>query len=249
MRDLSSSSKLRHVNTVFQPSRFDILDFKQYFPRDEYNSLVKEFYDYTRGDTKTSKAQFIQRKLLGENVGNEIKSKISNTLRSLFQKVGLEVSRDVQPSKLFSPIVSEDLAGLSADAQAQKLVRQKTLDHKYKSEMLEKWKEYKAHKLSEYLLGSSPRTIDITPPEEWYRMNKDKFEEVMIQLKGADLLLELDRKDTVINPSRDHLAFEFFEKVIDLNGVIYGRENDQRDLEIYGNDGFEKGKNLNKNTF
>lgn len=222
------------------------MDFKQYFPKDEYNSLVKEFYDYTRGDSNTSKAQFIQRKILGEKVEDEIKSKVSNTLRSLFQKVGLQVSKDVQPSKLFGPIVTEDLAGLSSTSQNQKSARQKTLDSRFKSEMLEKWKEYKAHKLSEHVQGGIPRTIDITQSEDWYRMNKDKFEEVMNQFREADLLINFEKNDSTFKPSRDHLAFEFFEKVVDLNGYVYGKDENERDLEIYGDDGFDNGKKIDR---
>ena len=103
----------RHLNNVFRPPKFDIVDFKQYFDKEEYDTLVKEFYQYTRGESPQEKAQFVQKYILDSTPEAEIKQKISKNLRALYEQLGVEPGTEVSPSKLFGPIVPEGLAPLS----------------------------------------------------------------------------------------------------------------------------------------
>lgn len=113
-RNQMKHDRNKHLNTVFQAPRFDIIDFKEYFKQEEYDSLVKDFIDYTRGTTKEEKAAFIQHTLLGNDTQQLAKSKVSNNLRALFKKLGLETNRNVDASKLFDKLVTESFASMSS---------------------------------------------------------------------------------------------------------------------------------------
>lgn len=73
-----------HISEVFIQPKFDIADFKKYYSKDEYDSLVREYYNFTRGATPEEKTQFLKEKLLGHKASEEAKKIIDEKLTSNF---------------------------------------------------------------------------------------------------------------------------------------------------------------------
>lgn len=71
-----------HISEVFIQPKFDVADFKKYFPKDEYESLVREYYNFTRGSTPEEKFEFLKEKLLGQKASEEAKKVIDEKLTS-----------------------------------------------------------------------------------------------------------------------------------------------------------------------
>ncbi len=108
-----------HTEGVFRPPKFDIIDFKNYMPQDEYESLIKMYYDYTRGNTDESKIDFLRENLLGHTIEKQIENKIDYKLRNLYEKLGYDIKDNVAPGELFGPITSEDFSSGSSYHNAQ----------------------------------------------------------------------------------------------------------------------------------
>lgn len=102
-----------HIQSVFQPPRFDITDFKTYMPENEYAALLKEYHTYTRGTDEKTKVDFLKSKLLGHDFNSELNQKISSKLRNLFTKMGVEVTKDALPSTVLGPIAPESISSLT----------------------------------------------------------------------------------------------------------------------------------------
>lgn len=102
-----------HLSQVFIQPKFDVADFKHYFPKDDYEALVREYYNYTRGTTRDEKVAFLKQKLLGAKVQNEAQRLISDKLAGLYDKVGIKPGQEAKVSQLFGPITPEEHASLS----------------------------------------------------------------------------------------------------------------------------------------
>ena len=237
-------NKSKHVNSVFQPPTFDIIDFKEYFPQDEYSALMKEYYEYTRGDTDKSKAEFIKTKLLGDTLESKVKHKISKNLGKLYKKLGLDADQSVAPSKLFGPIVPRELVDISETDIREKESRRKHFDDLYKEELVYSWNYYKKDKINDYLMKNPELTIDISRPLDFQNMTANDFGKAMEEVSEISSLIDLTdvHQPKEFKPSSDHVAFEFFDKVVDLSNFTYSDKQDKIDKEIFGDDGFEKGK-------
>lgn len=72
-----SIDSVDHVEQVFQPPSFDISNFKNYIPQEEYQELVSDFGKYVHGGNEEEKVAFVKSKLLGHNLDTDIKNAVS----------------------------------------------------------------------------------------------------------------------------------------------------------------------------
>ncbi len=65
----------------------------------------------------------------------------------------------------------------------------------------------------------------------------------MQEVSEISSLIDLvdNKSQSLYQPSSDHLAFEFFDKVVDLSDFEYTKYEDQLHKEIYGDDEFNRG--------
>lgn len=91
--------ELRNFN-IFASHHFDISDFRDYFPEDEYDKLRKEFDEFAKGTTDKEKEDFVRQKLLGHKIKRDVETEISETVRHMFLDNFEDYNRDIKPSKI-----------------------------------------------------------------------------------------------------------------------------------------------------
>lgn len=95
-----SFNEEEQINNIFQPPQFDISNFREYYPEHEYETMIKDFDEYTKGNTPLSKKNFVKRKLLGHKIKIDAKQKIKENLKDLFKTRTDDELQTDRPSEL-----------------------------------------------------------------------------------------------------------------------------------------------------
>lgn len=100
------------------------------------------------------------------------------------------------------------------------------------------------HKLNEYLRNQDDTVIDISEPVSLSHLSDKNLEQAMAHVSEISNLIDLvgEKKESLADPSPDHIAFEYFEKVVNLDSFGYSKFEDDLHRKIYGDDRYEQGE-------
>lgn len=85
---------------IFSSTHFDITNFRGHFGDEEYEQLVEEFDNFTKGETDAERENYVREKLLGQKVNKDVEREITTSLKNVFARSGNEIGDDVKPSKI-----------------------------------------------------------------------------------------------------------------------------------------------------
>ena len=94
---------------MFVPPKFDVSDFKKYFPKEEYDSLMEEYKKFKFGTSRKERTSILQEKMFEEKLRDKVDMEITAKVRKLYDKVGLTPGHEKRPSDLFQNITPEEL--------------------------------------------------------------------------------------------------------------------------------------------
>ena len=209
-------NEIDFTEDVFTMPRFDISDFRCYFPEEEYEEIGKQFVTYTRGGDQKSKENFIRKKLLGHKIKNDADNEIGKTLKAVFRLKYLEESRDVKASEILGDITPYVYTPLNSYYQKEKYFRN-LFESMHKNELKREWLEYKQHKISQYLEKKNLiNEYDLSVPFDFDLVDEKNVEESIKKIAALDhasnLIDMTENNDKIdLEVSRDHLAFEYFD--------------------------------------
>lgn len=123
--------------------------------------------------------------------------------------------------------------------------RKIALDNLFREEFSQEWNDFKRHKLNEYLRKHSDSSDASSTQEISFNNLDDRtLESALKEVSEISDLIDLtdDRMNNKYQPSEDHLAFEFFDKVVNLADFEYSKYEDNLHQNIYGDDNYTRGK-------
>lgn len=226
------------ISKVFQPPQFDIIDFKDYYDKSEYDTLVKEYYQSTRGVNKNDKLEFVKEKLFGEKLKEKAEKRIGKSLKTLYESIGMKSGEENSMYQLFKNIIPEDIASDSPTSQSEKKQRVKYLDEKYRSEFEKAWRDFKLIKYQDYEKSYVDKARNSGGFSENFVLpdpaTVETISETLSEIKT--IMDTVSAKD--IEQSEEHVAFELFDTILDDDFESYKKGEDH---EVFEDDGYEKG--------
>ena len=138
------------VEKSFTPPQFDIIDFRSYYDKSEYDELVKQYYTFTRGINKSQKLEYLNSKLFGEKLQEQADLILDTKLKSLYKAAGIDPGKEKSMYELFEKVIPHEMANESPHIQNEKKARQKFFYMNHKKNFDKLWNLYKQEKYESY---------------------------------------------------------------------------------------------------
>ena len=225
------------LDKVFAPPQFDIINFRRYYDRSEYDEIVKQYYTFTRGTNKSQKLDYLKHKLFGEKLQEQADRMLDQKLKTLYKNANISPGQEESMYELFKKILPQEIADESPFIRDEISLRKKLIDNRYKKDFDKLWNLYKQEKIENYESTKSFKADSSQSTNEYLTIDPvklDNFGQSLYEIKNI-----MDTVDTKLtNPSEDHVAFETFDFIMHNE---YSKYQSDIEKEIYGDDEYDKG--------